>query len=469
MENRIDHLFKKRLGGAISTDSPGDKAAMLDALTKPKSKFRLWMLLPLLLLVCGAGWAIYEFGQNENELISRVEGTRSVGEKSQENQPSVNQSLSSNKPTVEAQEKVVKDAVESGLVDKVSRKPEVQKEHRVGSKNRNKSVDSVKESGIIEVESSEGFPLSLYEEYPNYFLNKNIVEPNEHSVEAISEKIGKFEFSDLPFGRLTPIKPLGRVWTITARGLIGAGIPMFGNVESTGGQLRNDHESAGISYGGELGIERTFGRWRAGSGVGFMSISNQVEYPIIDSEGLITVDSTMWTTTILTYYEVDSTFNPILGNWNYDTTYFTQIDSVGTDTSWVELAQIANGSLQKANGRNTISVISIPLQLQYKLMETDKLGSLHALAGLQWVYAYRRRGYYVSDDGEDLVGLSQDPSFKRMNIHLNIGLDWRYPLTDRLFTTIQPVLNYSILDWQSGYDQRFITPVLKFGIGWKLK
>src|SRR5574343_27141 len=61
MDNRIDHLFKERLGGTVSADVPANKAATLDALTKSKGGFRLWMLIPILLLIGGSGWAVYHF------------------------------------------------------------------------------------------------------------------------------------------------------------------------------------------------------------------------------------------------------------------------------------------------------------------------------------------------------------------------------------------------------------------------
>jgi hypothetical protein len=460
MENRIDQLFKKRLGGAVSTDSPMDKAATLDALTKSKGKFRFWMILPLLILLGGAGWALYEFRTSQIATATNPSGNILSVE-------TLSKGVSS-KEAVSSKSKIQSTTIEENSIDDESMFPESRtvKKQSQNAQSLMFNSNEINHDVIVSAKTLSTNP----EEYQ---LSSNDVRendiPNDHSVDHICGKNGQFAFEPVTTHNSLLMELPKPAWTVTARGLVGGAMPVFGNVESQGGKLRDEYEKMGVTYGAELGIERTFGKWRVGSGVGSMNISNNVEYPVLERSEEYTVDSTMWTIITISYYEVDSTFSPTLGNWIYDTTYFSEIDSIGTDTSWIELAQIANGSLQKGNGRNTISVISIPLQLQYKLFETDKIGSIHAMAGFQWVYAYRRRGYYVKDSGQDLVGISEDASFKRMNIHLNIGLDWRYPITDRLFTTIQPVLNYSVLDWQSSYDQRFITPMLKFGVGWRLK
>ncbi|MFM1998243.1 MAG: hypothetical protein RL204_190 [Bacteroidota bacterium] len=446
MENRIDDLFKKRLGGALSSEIPTDKAAMLDALSKPKRKFRFWILIPLFILLGGVGLALYNYEQKNGN----------VGSTNKSNPLEKELEFSAAPNSATGKEDPIQPIVNSSKDN-----------HLVLITNRDKTNDLFDPP---KKDINQGYRPNEYWQNEGEVIELKLEDkPNDHSVDSIALLMGHFTFDPSPFGSFAPIDVPSPVWTITARGLFGGAFPVFGNISSVGGELRNSYESMGLTYGAELGIERTFGKWRMGSGIGAMHISNKVEYPILESNTEVTVDSTMWTIITISYYEVDSTFNPLLGNWTYDTTYFSEVDSIGMDTSWVELAQVANGSLQRANGRNSISVISIPLQLQYKLFETDKLGSMHALGGVQWVYAYRRRGYFVNDVGQDLMGLSEDGGFKRMNIHLNIGLDWRYPFTDQLFTTVQPVLNYSVLDWQSGYDQRFITPMLKFGVGWRLK
>lgn len=473
MENRIDQLFKKRLGGAVSSELPAGKAATLDALANSKGGFRLWMLLPLLLLIGGAGWAVYHF-QMENE------NTHQAAASHQERNGSSEERVKSrNELRVESTASDASNASNKSLLTGIATRSEANHtseknlvfENDLSRINKflNQQVTTSSEYSIEGISMSAHTPAQ--EVFEIVHIQSALTEelPNNHSVSPVWLKKGVFDLEVNPNTSFTPLKAPTPIWTLTARGIVGGAIPVFGNAQSLGGQLRETHESIGLSYGAEMGIERTFGKWRVGSGLGAMQISNNVDYPVIEEFGEVTVDSTIWTTFINTYYEVDSTFNPALGNWDYDTTYFSELDSIGTDTSWIELAQIANGTLQQANGRTTISVITIPIQLQYKLFETDRFGSLHALGGVQWVYAYRRRGYYVTPDGDGLVGIAEDPGFKRMNVHFNIGLDWRYPLTDRLFTTVQPVLNYSVLDWQSGYDQRFVTPMLKFGLGWRLK
>lgn len=473
MDNRIDHLFKKRLGGATSSDVPANKAATLDALTKSRGGFRLWMLLPLLLLIGGTGWAVYhfQFSTNTNDRVAvSAHDTQSSAamQEVQQKHSTTSTAASALEPNLDGSTVSSKTTVKQEP-EKRATPSDFAKNNKTSGYSAAQGHQSTTTSGEIDLptETQTGDEASN-----NDFTNKTVILdgiPNDHSVSVMDLRNGVFDWRVLPNGGFTPLKAPTPIWTITARGLVGGAIPVFGNTSSEGGTLREKHESSGLTYGAELGIERTFGKWRVGSGIGAMRIQSTVEYPVLSEMGEVTIDSTIWTTFLNTYYEVDSTFNPVFGIWDYDTTYFTELDSIGVDTSWIELAQIANGSLQKANGRSSISLITIPLQLQYKLFENDRIGSLHALGGVQWVYAYRRRGYFVTTDGEGLVALSEDPGFKQMNLHLNVGLDWRYPLTDRLFTTVQPILNYSILDWQSGYDQRFVTPMLKFGLGWRLK
>ncbi|MFZ4784541.1 MAG: hypothetical protein ACOYLH_03625 [Flavobacteriales bacterium] len=473
MDNRIDQLFKRRLGTAVSAEVPSNKSATLDALAKSKRGFRLWVLLPLLLLIGAAGWAVYHF-QLKNENSHRVAATkpaqnetplaRVISKRESNGETTVSNGITATDQTITISTATKKEAFHAKGSEVVFEK-DIRRIN--GVLNEQMITESGKGQEDISKSTSASVP-GIFDTAPiQSELTLDI--PNDHSVSPVWMKNGVFDLDVNPNRSFTPLKTPTPIWTLTARGIVGGAVPVFGNAESVGGQLRETYESTGLSYGAELGIERTFGKWRVGSGIGSMTISTKVNYPSINQETEITVDSTMWTTFINTYFEVDSTFNPLLGNWNYDTTYFSELDSIGTDTSWIELAQIANGTLQRANGQTTISVITIPLQLQYKLFETDRFGSLHALGGVQWVYAYRRRGYYVTPDGEGLVGIAEDPGFKRMNVHFNIGLDWRYPLTDQLFTSIQPVLNYSVLDWQRGYDQRFVTPMLKFGLGWRLK
>lgn len=473
MENRIDQLFRKRLGGAVSSDTPADKAATLDALAKSRGGFRLWMLLPLLLLIGGAGWAVYHFqvkNENRNQMaVSSDEQNASSGENVKTSNELNFEAIASGGSTASNKTLTPGAATKSEAIHTTEENWVFENDLSRINKFLNEQIKTSSDY------SGEGISMSTLTPAQEVFevipIQSALTEelPNNHSVSPVWLRKGGFDLEVNPNAGFTPLKAPTPIWTLTGRGVVGGAIPVFGNAQSVGGQLRETYESTDLSYGAELGIERTFGKWRVGSGVGAMSISSKVNYPTISQETAITVDSTIWTMFTNTYYEVDSTFNPALGNWIYDTTYFSELDSIGTDTSWIELAQIANGTLQQANGRTTISVITIPLQLQYKLFETDRFGSLHALGGVQWVYAYRRRGYYVTPDGEGLVGIAEDPGFKRMNVHFNIGLDWRYPLTDQLFTTVQPVLNYSVLDWQSGYDQRFVTPMLKFGLGWRLK
>jgi hypothetical protein len=473
MENRIDQLFRKRLGGAVSLDTLTNKTATLDALAKSKGGFRLWMLLPLLLLIGGVGWAVYHFqieNENTHHVVVSHQKQNGSSEKSMESRNElIGEMTDSDGSTASNKTLTTGASIKSEAIHTVKKNVVFENDNSRMNKFLNEQVSAPSEYSV------EGISMNTFTSVPEVFdatpIQSNLTEelPNEYSVSPVWLKKGVFDLEVNPNTSFTPLKSPTPIWTLTARGVVGGAVPVFGNAQSVGGQLRETHESMGLSYGAEMGIERTFGKWRVGSGVGAMEVSNKVDYPLIEEFSEVTVDSTIWTTFINTYYEVDSMFNPALGIWNYDTTYFSELDSIGIDTSWVKLAQIANGTLQQANGRNTISLVTIPFQLQYKLLETDRFGSLHALGGVQWVYAYRRRGYYVIPNGEGLVGISEDPGFKRMNIHFNIGLDWRYPLTDRIFTTVQPVLNYSVLDWQSGYDQRFVTPMLKFGLGWRVK
>lgn len=203
---------------------------------------------------------------------------------------------------------------------------------------------------------------------------------------------------------------------------------LFRNFDSEN-RKRVQEESNKISWNAQLAFYKTFkNRLILGTGINLTNYGEKVNYLAEN----MSIKDTLTKVTVHNY--INLYLKRIQGNYSFDSTFFTQLDTTRTYTDSTYL----NEEVIKENGSTNFTYIEIPVKIGYKIIDSKKF-SLNAMTGISFGFLLQNKGYYTDSDNNLQAAESQKVLFNYL-----LSADFIYKINKNINLTISPHFKYNL-------------------------
>jgi hypothetical protein len=224
--------------------------------------------------------------------------------------------------------------------------------------------------------------------------------------------------------------------------------------------LESSLHQESLIYGASFDVasERSFGRFGIQAGIGVDHFVYQFNYNHVNELYQERADTSFvryFTNLIIV---TDSTFNG--EQWEYTYSEVYQPDSVLVDSTFVRERLIKKNQV---NGQWTISSLSIPINVRYRIINLGAQSSLHLIAGARYQKLIKRSGSYLDPKTNRLVSSEAQDFARAHRVLFNLELEFRTRINDHLALSAGVV-------WRGGGQSRvgnynYLTSNIGVGVG----